>query len=78
MHHLLHIPHQDQAVLMENKREGRQNPWREREQERRERQEERRERDEQGRRQEQGRRREREAEAGGEGRKLVRKHMDFG
>ena len=56
MHPFLHIPHQDRAVLMENKREGRQNPSREREQERRE-------------RQEQGRRREGEAGAGGEDRK---------
>ena len=44
LHHFLHIPHQDRSVLVENKRDGRQNPWREREQKRRERQEERRER----------------------------------
>ena len=64
---------------MENKREGRQNPCMEREQERSERQEERRERQmERTERQEQGWRREREAVASGGARKLVGKPIDFG
>ena len=71
MHLFLHIPHQDPAVLVENKKEGRQNPCSEREQERGQRQQERSER------QEQGRRREKEAGAGGKGRKLVGKLSIF-
>ena len=82
MHPFLHIPHQDRAVIMENKKEGRQNPCMEREQERRERQDHGRERrperletEEHGsEREKQESRLEGEVGAGGEGKKLVRKH----
>ncbi len=46
MHLFLHIPPQDRAVLVDNKKEGRQNPCIAREEERRLRQEEHRERQE--------------------------------
>ena len=45
MHPFLHIHHQDRAVLVENKKEGRQKPCMAREEERRHRQEERTERE---------------------------------
>ena len=58
MHPFLHIPQQDRAVLVENKREGRQKQGKEREEERLETQEHGRERRAEGcERQEQGRRR---------------------
>ena len=65
----LHIPRQDRAVLVENKKEGRQNPCMAREEERRHRQEEHRDRkEERMERQEQGRERQEALGRGGSGR----------
>ncbi len=68
MHPFLPIPHQDRAVLVENKKEGRQNPCMAREEEHRDRKEEHRERKEERReRQDHGRERQEALGRGGSG-----------